>query len=100
MTTVNIDFHGEALRIEGLYSPEVPAKYYPIDDAYPGDSAEFEIDKVFYKEVDITDLIQVFNDELFSIVKYAFNTSIQTDLFFSIEEACLKELEGQDDTSR
>ena len=100
MTTVNINFHGESLRIEGIYSPEVPAIHYPVDDAYPGDSAEFEIDKVFYKEVDITDLIQACNDELFSIVKYAFNTSIQTDLFFSLEEACLKELEEYNDTSK
>jgi hypothetical protein len=45
------------LKVDGCYSPPEREVHYPVDNAHPGSSAEFEIDKIELTSGSVTDLI-------------------------------------------
>jgi hypothetical protein len=45
------------LKVDLHYTPEEKAVYYPVDNAHPGSSAEFEIEKIELTSGSVTDLI-------------------------------------------
>lgn len=55
---IGVTIYDVYLDVSGYYSPPEPmVMYYPDGSGYPGCSAEFEIEKVTVKGVDIYDLL-------------------------------------------
>lgn len=58
METVEIEYRGIKLEIEGTYTPsEEQVIYYSDGSGYPGSPSEFDANAVFVQETDIYDLL-------------------------------------------
>jgi hypothetical protein len=59
---VSIEFRGVKLDLEGYYTAETPmVMYYEDMSGYPGEPADFELEKILYKDVDVTDIYESFD---------------------------------------
>jgi hypothetical protein len=62
--TVEINYLGVQITVEGLYYPGDPEIMYDLDMAgYPGSNSEFEIHDVFVGEVSIIELLSDYQME-------------------------------------
>lgn len=84
------------LDVWGEYSPETPDVWYLSngDPGYPGEPEYFEINKIFYNDVDITDIVEAMNMLFLSTlrVNHIENYHSIDDLWLLIERLCIEEI--------
>lgn len=58
---LEIYYKGVDINVVGNYTPEEPmVMYYPDGSGHPGSPAEFEIEEIYYGDVDVFDIYDGF----------------------------------------
>lgn len=94
--SIIISLDGLVLDVEGSYDEGYPELHtYPNGDpGYPEEPPSFYADKVFYKNVEVTELISTLEDLILQLVKKSTNNKYlhYYNIWDIIEEECLKEI--------